>query len=116
MFAGQCTSIHYERNYQGYKPRREIAVVLDQGWRFWLVGTERKPVDELRLTPGTYMIGFVQTRTRLGGAARCELEAGQAYAIDVVGRTYVDSTGTYALVGECELTDWPHPDSSTALY
>ena len=89
-----------------------VSVLKQKGYRFWLRNKPDKIVkkgfirskvryDELHLKPGAYMIGFIRTTPRVGGAAYCRLEGGKTYSFKVVSRQYLPKTGTYAFLGKC---------------
>lgn len=103
LLSSGCHALAIQKNYDGTLPTTEIAVLRDQGYRFWLYDGPKKPVDELRLKPGQYMIGFRETSSQTGGAAYCQLEAGQLYSFKITGRQYLPKVGLYALVGDCYL-------------
>lgn len=86
------------------------AVLRARGYRFWLVSEEKRKedgtllkekYDVLKLRPAAYMIGFIQLHPQEGGAAYCELEAGQTYSFEVTGREYMPRSGSYVLKGRC---------------
>lgn len=96
-----CHAMAVQKNFDGKLPLSEIAVLRDRGYRFWLYDGPKKPVDELRLKPGRYMIGFRESYTQTGGAAYCDMEAGQLYSFRITGRQYLPKVGLYALMGDC---------------
>jgi len=99
------------KNFKGAKKRAEIAILRERGYRFWLQDAPvekdkeghpiKKRYDELRLGPGQYMIGFVRTTRRVGGAAFCSLRAGRVYSFKVVDRQYLPKSGVYGFIGKC---------------
>ena len=96
-----CSAMTVYRNYQDGEFTGEPAVLNEQGYRFWLHGAKKELHDELRLVPGDYMIGFVDSGTHTGGAAYCSLETGNTYSFRITGRQYLPETGVFALLGEC---------------
>ena len=108
VFVTGCATIHTAKNYQGFLPGRDIAVLRERGFQIWLAGSERRPVDELRLLPGRYLISFFRYPDRSGGVANCLLEPGTLYGLRIVRREYLPQSGTNALVAECPIaTDQP---------
>lgn len=109
-FTGCLT--HY-KNYSGQKQGLEIARVRQQGIRFRLAAAngsdgEELPVDELYLEPGSYIVWFVQSATRTGGAGTCQLNAGKSYGFEVIGNDFLPKTKHYAFTGRC--VEDPDPD------
>lgn len=98
-----CASV--SKNYEGSLPDSEIGVLRRQGYQFRIQDDSpprrNRPADELRLLPGEYIIRFVHTTYRNGGAALCVIEAGRRYTLEVSGRQFVSDSGSYALTGEC---------------
>ncbi len=101
LLAGGCQSMDRKTNYEGVKSREEVAILKHRGYRFWIYGDKREPVDELWLTPGEYMIGFVRSSSRTGGAARCILQEGRVYSFEITGSQYLPRSGLYAFLGRC---------------
>ncbi len=98
-----CASVW--KNYEGDRPDSEVGVLRSQGYQFRLQDDAPprrvRPADELRLLPGEYIIRFVHTTYRNGGAALCVIEAGRRYTLKVSGRQFVSESGSFAFTGEC---------------
>ncbi len=102
-----CLS-HY-KNYDGQRQGHTIALVREQGLQFWLQDPNdpnhhkevKRAVDELYLEPGDYVIWFVKTANRTGGAGACSLEAGRLYGFRITGRKLLPLSKNYAFTGEC---------------
>jgi hypothetical protein len=109
-----CVSAY--KNYEGQRQGREIALLRQQGIQFWLEGHPRQPVDELHLEPGDYIIRFVQTSNRTGGAASCSLARGRYYGFRITGRRFLPVSKTYAFTGECYENSRPEPGWSQRAY
>lgn len=89
-------------NFKGDKPESEIAILSKPGFRFWFYEDKnQKPVDEMRLDPGEYLIGFLTSGKLEQGAAFCTFQAGKQYSFKVYDRQYLPKSGTYALKGKC---------------
>ena len=92
-------------NFSGNKDKKQYAVVKQRGYRFWLKNesAEEKPkrYDELLLTPGDYLVGFVRSNPREGGAAFCRVKAGEVYSFKIIDREYLSKKGVWAAKGRC---------------
>ncbi len=106
----QLSSVSFKdkvyKNHEG----AAYARVRQRGFRFWLRDQVEKDkdgnvvkgrYDELQLKPGTYMLGFVRTTPRVGGAAFCKVNEGRLYSFKITDRQYLRSAGSYAFMGEC---------------
>lgn len=112
------------KNYEGQRQGQTIALLRQQGLQFWLEekGNQSsnhhalRPADELYLEPGNYVIWFVQTATRTGGAGACQLEAGGYYGFRITGRKFLPVSKTYAFTGECFADPSPDPGWERRAY
>ena len=109
------------KNYAGQRQAVEIARVRPQGSRVRLAlpdggDSEETPVDELYLEPGRYVIWFVQTATRTGGAGSCQVNAGKSYGFEVDGRSFLPETKYYAFTGRCVENLEPEDGWQNRLY
>ena len=112
------------KNYEGQRQGRTIALLRQQGLQFWLDEKSAqtsnhhalRPVDELYLEPGNYVIWFVQTANRTGGAGACQLEAGRFYGFRITGRQFLPVSKTYAFTGECLEDPSPNPGWDRRAY
>lgn len=106
LLVAGCMSSY--KNFEDQRQGHEIALLRQQGLQFWLEGEDRRPVDELHLEPGEYIIRFVQTADRSGGAGACELGAGRYYGFRITGRKFLPVSKRFAFTGEC--FENPNPD------
>ncbi|MEQ9365738.1 MAG: hypothetical protein RIF32_15950 [Leptospirales bacterium] len=122
VFAPACLSSF--KNYEGQRQGRTIALLSQQGLRFWLQDPSdpnhhkavKKPADEMYLEAGDYVIWFVRTATRTGGAGSCSLEAGRAYGFRITGRQFLPLSKNYAFTGECFEDPSPDPGWEQRAY
>lgn len=120
LLVGPGCLTHF-KNYSGQRQGLEIALVRQQGIRFRLAApdggdSEETPVDELYLEPGRYLIWFVQTATRTGGAGTCQVSAGKSYGFEITGRSFLPETKHYAFTGRCVENPAPADGWDRRLY
>lgn len=92
------------------KGEGQFATISHRGYQFWLKSEEKRgedgqlikeKFDTLQLKPGGYLIGFIRSTSRAGGAAFCKVEAGKTYSLEVTGQEYMPKSGRYILRGKC---------------
>jgi len=91
-------------NFSGNIDKKQYAVVKQRGYRFWIKkesDEKSKRYDQLLLTPGDYLLGFVRTNPREGGAAFCRVKAGEVYSFKITDREYLSKKGVWAAKGRC---------------
>ncbi len=96
-----CQELSVRQNYSGFRSDDEIAILAQRGHKFRLQGDLNPPADRLQLTPGTYMIEFIDQFSKLRGAAYCDLKAGVRYRIEPRGFRDFPNQMKRMIVGAC---------------
>lgn len=96
-----CQELTVRQNYSGFRAEEEIAVFAQRGHKFRLQGDLNPPVDRLQLTPGTYMIEFIDQFSKVRGAAYCDVKAGVQYNIEPRGFRDFPDQMKRMIVGGC---------------
>lgn len=96
-----CQELTVRQNYSGFRAEEEIAVFAQRGHKFRLQGDLNPPVDRLQLTPGTYMIEFIDQFSKVRGAAYCDVKAGVRYNIEPRGFRDFPDQMKRMIVGGC---------------
>ena len=108
IFNSMTCSVNFKtefKNYESDLADSKTASISGDGLMLYLVGAEKKLHDYLRLDQGEYLIGFWQPASRLSGVARCRVQAGLDYKINVVDRKILKKSQSTTLIGECVIRD-----------
>ena len=89
---------------------RDYAVLRMRGFQFWMKKDEKRNklgrtvktvYEEMRLRPGSYLLGFRRNQPRLGGAAYCSLKPNRVYSFRIADRKYMPKSGIWYFEGKC---------------